>query len=170
MLIRVSEIPEEGIQVDGAEAFPHPFADQSWTLEAVSLHVRKEGEVVFVTGRLQARVPLTCGRCLEAYQIVVTPAVDARFVPNPQGRVEEHELAADDLETDVYDHDSLDLGLLVETETTLGLPMKPLCSERCRGLCPVCGGNRNATACTCEDTSSDPRWAPLKKLAERLSG
>lgn len=169
MLIRVSEIPEEGIRLEGAESLPHPFADAAWVLEDLSLQVDKDGDVVFVRGRLQARVPQTCGRCLEAYQMVVTPVVDVRCVPKPEGRVEEHELVADDLETDVYDHDTLDLGLLVETETTLGLPMKPLCREGCRGLCPTCGGNRNVTACACQESSPDPRWAPLKKLAERLS-
>ena len=32
----------------------------------------------------------------------------------------------------------------------LALPINPLCAETCRGLCPVCGGNRNQVACTCE--------------------
>ena len=73
-----------------------------------------------------------------------------------------------DLETDVYDHDQVDLNVLLETETTLGLEMKPLCSEGCRGLCPTCGANRNAEPCACAPTA-DPRWAPLKGLADRLS-
>ena len=56
---------------------------------------------------------------------------------------------------------------LLETETTLALPMKPLCREDCRGLCPVCGGNRNVTACACETHVPDPRWTALKGWAER---
>jgi uncharacterized protein len=169
MLIRVSEIPEEGLQIEGPQAIARPFEDAAWKLEAVSLMVERERDVVFVRGRLAARVPQTCGRCLESYRVVVEPLVDARFVPNPPGRAEERELAAGDLETDVYDHDSLDLAALLETETTLGLPMKPLCHEACRGLCPVCGANRNTTACACEERSQDPRWAPLRALAARLS-
>jgi uncharacterized protein len=93
--------------------------------------------------------------------------VDARFVPNRRGRGEEVELGADDLETDVYDNGIIDLNALVETETTLLLPMKPLCREDCRGLCPICGGNRNLTACRCEVRLADPRWAPLKSWAAR---
>ena len=53
-------------------------------------------------------------------------------------------------------HGQLDLNALLETETTLGLPMKPLCREDCRGLCPVCGGNRNITACACEERPPRP--------------
>lgn len=172
MIIRVSGIPEEGIQVEGVVSLPHPFADPTWRLETLSLHVEKDGEAVFVRGGLQAGVPLVCGRCLEPFDMTVEPVVDARFLPAVTGRGEaalERELGADDLETDVYDHDRLDLGLLVETETSLGLPMKPLCREGCRGLCRVCGGNRNLTPCACEESLPDPRWAPLKKLAERLS-
>ena len=167
MVIRVSEIPEEGLQIEGVQEFPHPFQDPSWTLTDISLKVDKEGDTVLVAGRLVAQVPQICGRCLEAYTVTVAPVVDARFVPAPQGRGEERELGADDLETDVYEHGLLDLTALVETETTLGLPMKPLCREACKGLCPICGSNRNVTACTCEAKAPDPRWAALKAWAER---
>jgi uncharacterized protein len=172
MQIRVSEIPEEGIQVEGPAALPRPFADPAWKLDALSLHVDKDGEIVLVSGSLRARVPLVCGRCLEPFEMTVEPGVDARLLPAVTDRTEaqvERELGVDDLDTDVYDHGILDVEHVVETETTLALPMKPLCRESCRGLCPICGGNRNLNPCTCEESSPEPRWAPLKKLAERLS-
>jgi uncharacterized protein len=169
MIIRVAEIPDEGLQIEGAEAFPQPFQDPNWKLDDVSLVVEKDADAVFVRGRLAARVPQQCGRCLEPYTATVKPDIDARFVPNPHRRGEEVELGADDLETDVYDNGVVDLNALLETETTLLLPMKPLCRDDCRGLCPVCGGNRNLTACRCEVRVLDPRWAPLQSLAERMS-
>lgn len=169
MLIRVSEIPDDGIQIEGVDCLPQPFDDPAWVLEGLSLQVRKDGDVVLVRGALAVRVPLTCGRCLEPFQLRVAPAVDTRFVPSPRGRAEERELEADELETDVYEHDLLDIGALVVTEATLGVPMKPLCREGCRGLCPVCGGNRNLSPCACEARMPDPRWAPLRGLADRLS-
>jgi uncharacterized protein len=169
MIIRVAEIPEAGLQIEGPGAFPHPFQDPAWSLDELSLTVEKDGEAVWVKGRLQARVPQHCGRCLEPYALTVTPEVDARFVPNPRRRGEEVELGADDLETDVYDNGVLDLTTLLETETTLLLPMKPLCREDCRGLCPICGGNRNVSSCRCAVNMDDPRWAPLKSWAARLS-
>jgi len=69
----------------------------------------------------------------------------------------------------VYRKDELDLSALIETETTLAVPMKPLCRDDCLGLCPVCGGNRNVTACACAARATDPRLAVLKDLAHRLS-
>ncbi len=168
MVIRVSEIPEEGLRLEGLSAFPAPFQDSAWRLEDVVLAVEKDGDVVFVHGRVQSRVPQVCSRCLEPYEAEVDANVETRLVPAPAARGEERELGRDDLETDVYDHDQIDLNALLETETTLGLPMKPLCSESCRGLCPTCGGNRNTTPCACAP-ALDPRWAPLKGLADRLS-
>lgn len=167
MLIRVGDIPPEGLRIEGVADFPRPFQDAAWTLDDLSLTVEKDGDTVFVRGEISARVPLTCGRCLEPYEVAVHPAVDARFVPSPATRGEERELGADDLETDVYRDGVLDLTALLETETTLALPMKPLCREGCQGLCPVCGGNRNDTACACEPRAPDPRWAALKDWAER---
>ena len=167
MLIRVAEIPEEGLQIEGPAAFPRPFQDAAWSLDALTLTVQKDGVAVLVTGRFAARVPLLCGRCLEPYTVTVEPWVDARFVPSP-GRGEEVELGQDDLETDVYDHGVLDLTTLLETEASLDLPMKPLCRESCRGLCPLCGANRNLTDCVCQERAPDPRWAPLKAWAERF--
>ena len=65
--------------------------------------------------------------------------------------------------------DQLDLGRVLETETTLALPMRALCREDCRGLCPVCGGNRNAEACACRSEATDPRWAALRGLVVRAT-
>lgn len=167
MLIQVAEIPPEGLCIEGLADFPHPFQDAAWALDGLSLIVERAGETVFVRGALTARVPLACGRCLEPYEVTVHPAVDARFVPSPATRGEERELGVDELETDVYRNGELDLTALLETETTLALPMKPLCREGCQGLCPVCGGNRNVTACACEPRVADPRWTALKGWAER---
>lgn len=169
MIIRVADIPDEGLPIEGRDAFARPFQDSSWTLEDVSLLLEKEGDAVLVTGHIRAQVPLACGRCLEPYSVTVAPDVDARFVPARGTRGEERELGADDLETDVYSNGEIDLSALLETETTLALPMKPLCGDDCRGLCPVCGGNRNAKDCRCEVGAADPRWAPLKSLAARLA-
>lgn len=167
MIVQVADIPPEGFKVEGVEAFARPFQDPAWTLDEVDLLLERESDDVLVTGGLEARVPLHCSRCLEPYVVRVAPEVSARYVP--AAAREEHELGTDDLETDVYHDGQLDLTTLLETETTLALPMKPLCKMDCRGLCPVCGGNRNVTACSCQERPDDPRWAKLKAWAGRSS-
>src|SRR5262249_42034465 len=168
MIIKVSEIPEEGVRLEGPGALSQPLPDPGWGPRDVGLGVEKDGDTVFVTGHLRSRVPQVCSRCLESYEATVDADVDTRLVPAPAARGEERELGADDLETDVYDHDQIDLNALIETETTLGLPMKPLCREECRGLCPSCGASRNGAPCSWAP-AVEARWAPLKGPAVRLS-
>jgi uncharacterized protein len=167
MIIRVSELEGEGLLVADPAQFPAPFADRSWRLETVRLRVFRRGADVLVVGELSAAVPLVCSRCLEEFQVEVHPAVDARYVPRPAVWGHEVELEAEDLDVDFYDDDRLDLATLVETETSLALPMKPLCRPDCRGLCPVCGANRNLAPCACERRAPDPRLAALRDWAAR---
>jgi uncharacterized protein len=167
MLIRVSDIQEEGLTVDDVAAIG-AFSDPAWRLDAVSLRVERDERDVLVSGEVRATVPQTCGRCLEPFPAGVRAAVDVRLIPRP-ATADNVELASDDLDVDFYQNDQLDLSGLVEAETMLALPMKPLCRDDCRGLCPVCGGNRNAVACACGERAPDPRLAVLKDLAARLS-
>jgi uncharacterized protein len=167
MIIRVSDLEDAGLLVANAGEFVAPFADGSWRLDSVRLQVSRDGQDVVVVGDLSASVPLTCGRCLEEFRAQVRPQVNMRYVPKPAISADS-ELAADDLDLDFYDNDELDLAALVETETTLALPMKPLCRDDCRGLCPLCGANRNLAPCTCQVRPPDPRLAPLRDLAARL--
>ena len=168
MIIRVSDIQEEGLAVDDAAAVGAPYADPAWRLEGLSLRFERDEQDVLVHGEIRATVPQVCSRCLEPFPARVRAGVDVRLVPRP-ATADNVELASDDLDVDFYQKDELDLTALVETETTLALPMKPLCRDDCLGLCPVCGSNRNVTACACAARAADPRLAVLKDLADRLS-
>ena len=167
MIIKISELQPEGLAVrDVGQFSTSPFADPSWQLESLSLRVQPDGADVLVQGQLEATVPQTCGRCVEPLRTRVTVDVDACLAPRPAAG-DNVELRADDLDTDFYANDELDLGALIETETTLALPMRPLCREDCRGLCPVCGVNRNFTSCECRERQPDPRLAVLRQLSVR---
>ena len=166
MIIRVSELEEQGLRIDDVQALGPVFADPSWRLESVALEVEPDGADVFVRGRLTATVPQTCGRCLEAFPAHLDAALDVRLVPKPTG-ADSVELGADDLDVDFYENDQLDLARVVDNEATLALPMKPLCRPDCRGLCATCGANRNLVACTCPQHPPDPRLAALRDLAAR---
>jgi uncharacterized protein len=168
MIIRVSELDEQGLRIDDVAALAPALSDPSWRLEAAALEVEVDGSDVFVRGRLTAALPQTCGRCLETFPARVEVPVDVRLVPKPPAG-DSVELDADDLDVDFYANDQLDLGRVVETETTLALPMKPLCRPECLGLCAVCGANRNVVPCTCASRPPDPRLAVLRDLAARPS-
>ena len=167
MIVRVPDIPVEGLSVTDAAALGTVYRDPTWRLEDVQLRLERDGLDVFMTGELRAAVTQTCGRCLEPLAVTVTARVDVRLVPRP-AIGDSVELGAADLDVDFYEKDEFDLGAQIEAETTLALPMKPLCREGCLGICPVCGGNRNVVACGCPPRPPDPRLAVLKDLTARL--
>lgn len=167
MIIKVSELDEQGLSVTDPSVLGRAYSDPSWRLDAVSLQIDPDGVDVSVHGSVGATIPQTCSRCLESFPARVEASVDVRLVPRP-ATADNIELGADDLDVDFYENDVLDLDRVVETETTLALPMKPLCRDDCRGLCPACGGNRNVVQCSCAARAPDPRLAPLRDLASRL--
>jgi len=164
MVIRVSEIPDQGLRIDSVADLADALPEEGFRLDAVDVSVERRGTEVVVTGGLQATARLQCSRCLEPVAASVAPVLDLHLLPAPSVRHERVELGLDDLELDFYQGDTLDLGRLLHSETHLALPMKHLCRDDCRGLCPICGGNRNLTVCACEERRVDPRLASLEAL------
>jgi uncharacterized protein len=121
-----------------------------------------------VRGRVAGTLELTCGRCLEPFTLPVAGDFDLRYVPRAENVGEgEREVGEDDLTTAFYDDDQIDLSELISEQLHLALPMKPLCSEGCKGLCPHCGTNLNTDSCDCSEKWEDPRLAVLKDLAQK---
>jgi uncharacterized protein len=134
----------------------------------LSMDVEKAGGDAFrVTGRATTTLQLECGRCLEPFEIPVDAAFELRYVPAIDNAGDaEREISEDDLTTAFYRDGSLDVIDMLREQFTLALPMKPLCAQACRGLCPHCGANLNRTECGCTPTWEDPRLAALKGLLE----
>src|SRR5207344_1906733 len=92
-------------------------------------------------------------------------AFDLRYQPHTVNAGEgEREIEEDDLTTAFYENDEIDLGHLMHEQFVLSLPMKPLCEEACKGLCPECGTNLNRGTCDCKPVWEDPRLAALREL------
>jgi uncharacterized protein len=100
--------------------------------------------------------------------VPVDTTFDLLFLPaSVNTGPDDQEVADDDLGVSFYTDDVIDLRQLVREQCYLALPMKPLCREDCKGLCPVCGINRNREACSCDTAWVDPRFDALRKLKER---
>lgn len=101
---------------------------------------------------------LNCDRCLEAFQREFTYNFEHILVQKLNG---------DDDGYIVCDGGVLDLFELVRTDILLELPMKVLCDEDCKGLCPQCGKNLNFDSCECEKKQIDPRLAGLSQFLKQ---
>jgi uncharacterized protein len=67
------------------------------------------------------------------------------------------------------DADKIEIVNDVRDYALLAIPMKKLCKEDCKGLCPRCGKNLNEDNCICTEKEIDPRWEPLEKLRNKLN-
>ena len=104
-------------------------------------------------------------KLMQACVRLVDARFELRYVPHEQNQGEpEREIAEDDLTTAYYREGALDVIEMLREQFQLALPMKPLCAESCRGLCPECGANLNRANCGCNPKWVDPRLAPLKAL------
>ena len=138
-------------------------------VEPVSLafDIFKDKDNFRLAGDVKTVLELPCSRCLEPFQHGVDAHFDLRYQPHAENTGEgEREVEEDDLSTAFYENDEIDLGQLMREQFYLSLPMKPLCRDGCRGLCPTCGANLNNASCDCTTAWEDPRLAPLKALQD----
>lgn len=134
-----------------------------------TIYLSRSETTVFVKGSVKTSIQLPCSRCLEHFEFPVQSEFSVTFIPEEvDSRQSEKELQPEDLETEFYDGETIDIDKIVQSNVLLGLPIKPLCGDECRGLCPVCGTNKNLASCTCPtDEPGDPRLAKLKDFLSK---
>jgi len=169
LILDVSKLREPRLRIERTEE-PAAFGvDEGFRIVApvrLALTVEKAQDKVGISGTIRTVLELDCSRCLEGYAVPVDARFDLLYVPvTESAAVQEKEIEEDDLDTAYYRDGVIDLADVVREQLYLVLPMKPLCQEGCRGLCPECGTNLNSGTCECTPAWEDPRLAPLKALA-----
>jgi uncharacterized protein len=138
------------------------------------LQARRVREDVLVEGSLAGRVSLECSRCAKRYshvlrdefRLVLEPAGN-REPADPEGvagLAESGLCLGEDLETGWFRGPRLQLDDFFGEVIALAMPLQPLCSEECPGICPHCGADRAEMQCDCVDEKIDSPFAVLAKL------
>jgi uncharacterized protein len=136
-----------------------------------STEVRKDAKKVRLVGRVRTTLEVPCSRCLDPFPIAVDAPFDLLFLPDEAASADdEQEVREEDAGVSYYKDDVIDLGDVMREQFYLALPMKPLCKDDCRGLCPVCGVNRNRETCACKTEWVDPRMESLRDLLKDNDG
>ena len=174
MFIDINKIDEDGLSFERKLDLSDldDGAGQAITVHDACLRgrVTRAGDGANLVGRLDAKLGLSCARCLEGFEVAVADDFELRLVtedPVPG--------AGDDSDEDADDalfhapEGRADLREIATEQIYLSLPMKPVCREDCKGLCPTCGANRNVDACECPEDNLDPRLAALRELKHRMS-
>lgn len=140
-----------GLKAEGVE-FSSPVESK--------LRILKSGQNYIGQGEIKTRVDFECSRCLKKSGQVLK--CEIKFLLKEEN--DQIILEAEEGEGQIQSGGSFNLDELIRKNLILSLPLKPLCLEDCKGLCPVCGINLNTSSCECKKDVTDPRWEKLKGL------
>jgi uncharacterized protein len=171
MFFSVKELELRKVQFD--ENFPQgeiEFLDQ--LRQATPIHAAGTAELlantggqIRVRGSLSVVMECQCDRCLEDTSFSIASDFDMFYRPVADIAVEEEvRINALDAEIGFYEHGGVELGDVLREHVLLSLPMQRVCREDCKGICPVCGRNRNQVSCGCQPHMADDRWSALKNI------
>lgn len=127
------------------------------------------GRAIVVRGSFRTRVELECGRCLRPFELDVESPIEEALVmaglPPELADEEETEEVPEEEQDPLFVDSIFDLEEYLRQSIVIAVPIKPLCSEECKGLCPHCGKNLNDGECGCP---SDEGASPFSALASLL--
>lgn len=121
------------------------------------------GAEIRIRGHLGTRLAATCDRCLGPVEIRVQRDFDVYYRPVASiAREDEVEIPREELDIGFYHGEGVELADLLTEQVILSVPMKVVCGPACRGLCPVCGVNRNLEECRCQPPEVESPFAALE--------
>jgi uncharacterized protein len=129
--------------------------------EPINTHLTVEntGELLVGHGTIKTTLQMPCSRCLKEISWPIRAEFDFS-IKNPW--LNRH---LDEDEAIIFcSPDTVDIRSGVEEAIVMAIPLAPVCSSKCQGLCPICGKNRNEAACQCKDQEIDPRWEKLQNF------
>lgn len=118
------------------------------------------GDGFSLSGKLKFSYMEVCSRCLNEFENTIETDLKVEIVES----LSEDVIDDDIVEVEIDRNREIDITETIKQAIYLSLPMKPLCSKDCKGLCPICGKNLNDGDCDCDKENYDPRFEKLKSL------
>jgi uncharacterized protein len=127
------------------------------------------GDFIEVEGVFETATHLVCGRCLKDFEIRLTSEIALTYTP--ENFEDKEDLSRDEIEISpedagliTFSGDRIDLREGIQEQVVMAIPVRPLCHEKCNGLCPQCGANLNKGDCGCDHVPTNTQFSALKNL------
>jgi uncharacterized protein len=172
--VKLEEIPDEGLHLEWKEE-PVSLSSYLGNLSGIDFDVKssldseaditKAGKAILVKGKVQTVLQLRCVRCLKEFSYPLSSTFDLTLLPLKETSLpEEAELSEEDMESGLFDGEEIHLSEVACEQVFLEIPLQPFCQEDCKGLCPVCGKDRNVSRCDCKKEAFESGFSALRKL------
>jgi uncharacterized protein len=181
MLIEIRELEVHAVDFDeriapgiidfGSEVTQKTLLTSAGRAQLVQEHHGKHQLIndIRIVGDFSTAVELPCARCLDPITRDIANNFDLLYRPlGADAGKEELSVTAAEAEVSYYQGEGLLLEDVLREQVLLALPLKDLCRDDCKGLCPHCGKNLNLEQCNCAEPFDDPRWSALKDIKEKL--
>jgi uncharacterized protein len=130
----------------------------------IQLSMEMVGDLINADFHLWTVSHQICDRCAREFDLPMDIHQALRFIPDSGKSYSTEE----DIKYFHPDNPEVDVTADIHDALILALPMKILCREECRGLCPKCGADLNYEDCQCSKEIIDPRWSSLEALRKSL--
>jgi uncharacterized protein len=173
-VLKTDEIPEEGLNLNWAEdrpalmAYLETLSPIDFEFEAPlqsEARISKMGQSILIEGTVQTRLRLRCVRCLNEFVYPLSSTFELTLHSIKEAAFpEEAELDREDMEKSFFEGGGIHLSEIACGQVFLEIPYQPLCQEKCKGLCPVCGKDLNLSSCDCVKEEFHSGFSALQKL------
>lgn len=174
LTVKLDEIPDEELDLEWTEekasllAYLERLSEIDFDFEAPpQSHVKisKVGQSIFIKGSVQTHLRLQCVRCLKEFSYPLSSTFELTLHPSKSEALgEETELDEEDMESNFFEEGEIHLSEIVCEQIFLEIPCQPVCEEKCKGLCPVCGTDLNLASCGCVKREFESGFITLGKL------
>jgi len=149
------------------------IADRLLTHINGPIHLIRTDRTLILDADITAVTQSICSRCLEVATVKINVQMDEEFYPLNMDLMDH--LYGSQMDDDFY----YDPALIIDKQNFLDLtkslgqaliaaiPIAPLCTDECLGLCAICAANRNLIECSCPQSRSDLHWKSLDKLLDK---
>ena len=133
------------------------------------LRAYRIGDIVEVEGYFETEVRLACSRCLTEFETSIASHFTLTYMqenPDRQNKLpdEDVELKPDEIGLIPFSGDEINLMEGIQEQVVIAFPLKPLCRDKCKGLCPKCGAILNQSDCGCDTSAFNTSFSVLKNL------
>lgn len=149
MAIKINDITPEGLTLELEQQLDlFDTGTKSTAFKAILSIKPMEGGIFHISGRVKSGPMLECSRCLERFTFGIDTELSIDLAPmNSLGTDGEHELVGGELDMEFYEGDEIDPLDVIKEQLLISIPMVPLHSPDCKGLCSVCGTDLNKAEC-----------------------